>query len=76
MQQTKPTHIELIMQALINRQPVNQVTALNNGWGLRLAALIHRIKRRHGWPIETCIDEKGLANYHLPDTFEPSPTGQ
>jgi hypothetical protein len=72
MTQAKATQLDNVMRALIDRQPVNPVSAMHNGWGLRLAALIHRIKRRHGWPIETHIDDEGLAHYQLPDNFKPS----
>ncbi|MFZ4699974.1 MAG: hypothetical protein ACOYMG_07955 [Candidatus Methylumidiphilus sp.] len=68
---TKQTQIKLVEAALLAREPVDQVEAINRGWGLRLGALIHRLKIR-GWPVLAVRDHNnGLARYHLPGEWMP-----
>jgi len=67
----KQTQIKLVEAALLAREPVDQVEAINRGWGLRLGALIHRLKGR-GWPVLAVRDHNnGLARYHLPGEWMP-----
>lgn len=68
---------DAVLQALIAGRPVNQVTATENGWTLRLAAVIYRLRKK-GWPIETSRRRNcGLADYFLtpgaPLPTEPIP---
>lgn len=63
---------ERIKTALLDREPVDQVQAVQRGWGLRLAALIHRIRTVDGWPVVTEQDHRnGLARYRLPAGWQP-----
>lgn len=63
---------ERIKAALLDREAVDQVQAVQRGWGQRLAALIHRIRSRDGWPVITDQDHRnGLARYRLPDGWQP-----
>lgn len=65
-----------IKAALLDREPVDPVEAVRRGWGLRLAALIHRIRRLDGWPIVTEQGHRnGLARYRLPEGWTPATTG-
>ena len=75
----KTTPIEAVQAALLAREPVNQVEANRRGWGLRLGALVHRLKGR-GWPILSVRDHNnGLAHYRLVEGWKPpthTPTGK
>lgn len=67
----RQSQLEAVAAALLARHPVDQVTGLRKGWGLRLGALIHRLRRR-GWPI-LCEREHGcgLGHYSLPPNWRP-----
>jgi hypothetical protein len=53
----KQSQIEGVKAALLAREPVNQVEANRRGWGLRLGALVYRLRGR-GWPILSVRDHK------------------
>lgn len=56
---------EAVRAALLAGKPVNQVEAIRQGWGLRLSALIYRL-RGEGLSIHTERDHgSGLARYSL-----------
>ncbi|WP_333688482.1 phage protein Gp27 family protein [Methylococcus capsulatus] len=63
--------VEAVKRALLAGEPVDQVTAVERGWGFRLASIIYRL-RRQGWPI---LDERdhgnGLARYWLEPGWSP-----
>ncbi len=67
----RQTQLEAVAAALLARHPVDQVTGLHKGWGLRLGALIHRLRCK-GWPIR-CQREHGcgLGHYSLPPNWRP-----
>ena len=68
------TQMKGVQAALLAGEPVNQVEAIRRGWGLRLGALVHRLRGR-GWPIHTeRVDNNGLALYSLPDDWKPPQT--
>lgn len=70
------TQRQRIKAALLAREPVDPVQAVHRGWGLRLAALVHRIRRLDGWPVITEQDHRnGLARYRLPEGWTPATTG-
>lgn len=67
----KQRQIDAVKAALLAREPVDQVEANRRGWGLRLAALVHKLHGR-GWPIRTERDHgNGMARYSLPEGWEP-----
>lgn len=67
----RKTQLDQVAAALAARKPVDQVEAIRQGWGLRLSALIHRLRRR-GWPILTERDRNnGMARYGLPEGWNP-----
>ena len=67
----KQTQLERVAAALLAREPVDQVEAIKRGWGLRLGALVHRLRGR-GWPVRTERDHNnGLARYSLPEGWRP-----
>ncbi|MDD2769273.1 MAG: DUF3486 family protein [Methylococcus sp.] len=63
--------VAAVQLALLAGEPVDQVTAVERGWGFRLASIIYRL-RRQGWPI---LDERdnnnGLARYWLEPGWSP-----
>lgn len=68
---TKAKQLDAVKAALLAREPVNPVEANRQGWGLRLGALIHRL-RGQGWPVHAERDHgNGMARYRLPDGWEP-----
>lgn len=74
MDANKTTQIEAVKAALLAKEPVNQVEAIRRGWGLRLGALIYRLRGR-GWPIHTERENNnGLALYSLPKNWQPPET--
>jgi len=70
----KQRQIDAVKAALLAREPVDQVEANRRGWGLRLGALVHRL-RGHGWPIRAERDH-GMARYSLPEGWEPPTPSQ
>lgn len=63
-----------IQQALLAGEVVTSVEAATAFGYWRLAALIHRLRRR-GWPIEANREHgNGLAHYSLPPGWTPSQT--
>jgi hypothetical protein len=71
---TKPTQVSAVQAALLARKSVDQVEAIHRGWGLRLGAIIHRLRAR-GWPILTTQDHNnGLARYRLPEGWQTPET--
>jgi|GEM_PF-886814 len=63
---------EKIKADLLNRHPVDSVTAFNRHYITRLSAIIKRL-RDSGWPIRTDQDKgNGLARYALPEGWQPS----
>jgi hypothetical protein len=54
---TKQTQLKAVQRALLAREPVNPVEAMNRGWGVRLGAIIYRLRAR-GWPIDTQQDQQ------------------
>ncbi|MBK1716666.1 hypothetical protein CKO27_03195 [Thiocystis violacea] len=71
MDKARQSQYDRIKAALLARAPVDPVSAFQHGLGVRVAASIHRLRRRDGWPIETFMDERGLAHYALPDGWQP-----
>jgi hypothetical protein len=62
---------QAIQNALLQGQTVTAVQAGMEFGYWRLAALIHRLRRR-GWPIESHQDNRnGLAHYRLPVGWHP-----
>lgn len=73
---SKQHQIEAVQKALLAGDPVDQVEAIRRGWGLRLGALIHRLRGR-GWPIITRRDHNnGLARYRLREGWAPLPDNE
>jgi hypothetical protein len=72
----KPKQVDAVKRALLAREPVDQVRAIEHGWGLRLGALIHRLRGR-GWPILAERDHNnGMARYRLPEGWTPPTPAQ
>jgi hypothetical protein len=68
---TAITQLERVAAALLEGAEVSPAAAIQYGWGLRLSALIHRLRRR-GWPIETHRNHNnGMAHYTLPKGWMP-----
>jgi hypothetical protein len=72
----KATQLEKVKAALLAREPVDPVQAAKLGWGLRLGALVHRLRGR-GWPILAERDHNnGMARYRLPEGWTPPTPAQ
>lgn len=62
-----------IKAALQRRELLTAVTALEHYRITRLAAVVERIRRLDGWPVETHTPTPGgLAQYRLPRGWTPS----
>jgi len=63
-----------IKAALLRRERVNAVTAVERHNIFRLAPIIQRIRRLDGWPVQSHREKaNGLADYRLPDGWTPPP---
>ncbi len=72
----KAKRIDAVKAALLAREPVDQVEANRRGWGLRLGALVFKL-RGQGWPIRAERDHgNGMARYGLPPGWEPPSPSQ
>lgn len=66
----KETQLATVKDALLKRQPVNSVTMFNARI-TRLSAIVKRLRDK-GYPIITDQDNgNGLANYSLPEGWQP-----
>ncbi|MEI6069377.1 MAG: hypothetical protein WCP96_18735 [Methylococcaceae bacterium] len=65
----KPTQIDHVKAALINREIVNSVVMFDLNI-TRLSSIIKRLRDK-GYPIVTrCDNNNGLANYSLPEGYK------
>jgi len=55
-----------VKRALLAGVDVSTVWALGEGFGVRLAARIHTLRKR-GWPIITQCGSDRIAHYSLPE---------
>jgi len=68
---SRPNQLDGVKRALLAHEPVDPVEAIRRGWGLRLGALIHRLRGK-GWPILAERDHNnGIARYRLPEGWTP-----
>lgn len=66
------SQLERVSGALLNGAEVSPVTAFRHGWGLRLSAIVYRLRCK-GWPIQTHQDHNnGMARYALPKGWKPA----
>ncbi len=69
----KPKHSQLaqIQADLMARKIVNSVVAFKDHYITRLSSIIKRLRDK-GYPIVTTLENgNGLANYSLPDDWQP-----
>jgi len=67
---TQQTQLDIVEEALLNREPVNSVVIFNKGI-TRLSAIVKRLRDR-GYPIITKREKcNGLAQYSLPENWRP-----
>ena len=64
-----------VMALLLQRVDLTTATEIGAGRGWRLAATIHWLRKRHGWPIETHKDMNRVAHYWLPRGWKPENAG-
>lgn len=62
---------ERIKADLLAGRRVTQQAAIAEHGCYRLAAVIQRIRRVDGWPVETVLEAGGCARYQLPSDFTP-----
>jgi hypothetical protein len=64
-------YAHVVKDLLLRRQDLTHETLIKMGYGWRLAAVIHYIKKRDKWPIESERDMRGVAHYRLPRGWTP-----
>ena len=50
---SKPTSVYMACKLLLEGQTISQVTLMQTGHGWRLGAIIHSLKTKYAWPIQT-----------------------
>jgi len=64
----------IVKDLLLRRVDLTHATLIEMGFGWRLSAVIHYLRKR-GWPIETVLDMRKVAHYRLPAGWMPEDTG-
>ncbi|GAB1381280.1 hypothetical protein [Pararhodobacter aggregans] len=63
---SSPTQVEWTCRALLSGRTIGHEDEIAEVQGHRLAAIIHRLKRNYGWPIDTAyIGPENRAAYKL-----------
>ncbi|PZN80798.1 MAG: hypothetical protein DM484_09520 [Candidatus Methylumidiphilus alinenensis] len=68
-------YAHIVKNLLLQREDLTHKTLIDMGHGWRLAAVIHYIKKRKNWPIETERDMRNVAHYRLPTGWQPGDAG-
>lgn len=67
-------YAHIVKDLLLKRADLTHQTMIEMGYGWRLAAVIHYL-RKQGWPVETHQDMRRVAHYWLPRGWKPEDAG-
>jgi hypothetical protein len=68
-----PSQVSWTCKALIDGRSINHRMEIREVRGWRLGAIIHRLRKHYGWPVET--EYRGpdrIAHYSLPPGTDPA----
>jgi hypothetical protein len=66
------TQVSWACKALLDGRTISHQSQAKEAGGWRLGAIIHNLRNRYSWPIETAIGPGCIALYRLADDCDPA----
>jgi len=69
---SQETQVSWACKALLEGRTISHKSQASEAGGWRLGAIVHHLRNKYSWPIETAIGPGRIALYRLADDCDPA----